>query len=708
MSSKFVIPPALLAKRRPKRVRRRRTGILSPTLSLLAIASAAGLVAWSYTLPAPSETYPLSKTLEAPTQRELVIQTAAGKPFARRGGCLDAPVSRAEVPAHFIDALLAMEDRRFYMHPGFDPIGVARAAVANYNSGRIVQGGSTLTQQLAKISYLSGEKTFNRKLEEAVIVLRLELGLTKDQILERYLSRAYFGEGCYGLRSAARHYFKQPVSDLTLAQSAMLVAMLKSPTALARSAEQLHQRSRLVLQAMVEDGRLSADAMSGTEPAKRRDDRNKEIGAYYADWIADTIEVPEENTSPTLSVRTAFEPKLQRVAEQAVARILKRAGKWRKARQAALVAMRPDGRVVAMVGGTDYGSSQFNRATQAKRQPGSSFKAFVYLAALRAGGQPEMVVSDQPITIGDWSPENYGRNFRGPVSLRQAFSSSINTVAVRLSEAVGREQVADAARDLGISSKLHVDPSIALGTSEVTLLELTSAYAAFAANAYPVKPWGVVGAGSQSSGIGGMPDGAGQWRLTEAATMREFLSATVQQGTGRGARIWYPSFGKTGTSQNYRDAWFIGFAGNLVVGVWVGNDDNKPMARVTGGNLPTMIWSQFMLRAGKNDPEFSTRLPRRIAAFPAKRSASRTYANAGQLHSLLVGTYGYGGGYGTAYAGSYGGYGAGYWRYGARPPMAFGYPRYAQPESRPARQQRVQRPRVRQRSVYRRVFGQEW
>ncbi|MGD9867104.1 MAG: transglycosylase domain-containing protein, partial [Hyphomicrobiales bacterium] len=342
-------------------------------------------------------------------------------------------------------------------------------------------------------------------------------------------------------------------------------------------------------------------------------------GDNYADRIADTVKVPDDGTLTPLPVRTTFNPELQKIAEAAVEKFMAKDGPRRKATQAALVAMHTDGSVLAMVGGVDHGKSQFNRATQAMRQPGSSFKTFVYFAALRVGVRPEMYALDAPIKIGEWMPENYDHGYRGAVSLVQAFAGSINTVAVQLSEAVGRDQVVEAAHDLGIESPLASEPSIALGASEVNLLELTSAYAAFAADAYPIRPWGAMSLGENGEIAGGPPDGAGQWRLDEGATMRQFMSAVVQGGTGRGARLAVPSYGKTGTSQNYRDAWFIGFAGNLVVGVWVGNDDNSPMARVTGGNLPTMIWREFMDKARVTDKQFTPQI-RRVPEFKYEAS----------------------------------------------------------------------------------------
>ncbi len=572
------------------------------------------------TYPPPGTTFPLDATLAPRVERQLVLHGDDGKIFARRGSCVDAPVRIKELPQHVIDAVLAMEDRRFYYHFGIDPQGILRAALNNYQAERIVEGGSTITQQLAKVSYLTSEKTFSRKLKEALLVLRLEMLLSKDQILERYLSVAYFGEGCHGLRAAARHYFKKQVDALTISEAALLVAYLRAPTRLARQHEAAWKRHQLVLEAMVETGSLDAEALKSIERAKIVDSSGR-FGAYYADWVAQTVDKTHGDISKPLKVRTSFNPKLQQLADGAVEHVMKRSAKGRRASQVALVAMRTDGRVVAMVGGRNYRDSQFNRAVQALRQPGSSFKMFVYLAALRAGASPDMYASDEPITIGDWSPQNYGRNYRGSVTLRQAFTSSINTVAVRVSEAVGRQDVITAARDLGITTPLTSTPSIALGASEVNLLQLTSAYAANAANAYPILPWGVAALG-EGEGAGKPPRGSGQWRLLVGPQMRELLAGTVDYGTARAARLPIRAYGKTGTSQDFRDAWFIGFAGNLVVGVWVGNDNNSSMRRVTGGNMPAQIWRKFMSDARRQDPQFKSKLPR-VAAFQSRMRRDR-------------------------------------------------------------------------------------
>ena len=604
-------PPSLLANTR--------LGILSGFANAIAVVSCGilGVVA-SLEVP-PIVRYPIEQTIRPATKRPLVLLTAEGKPFARRGDCMAAPVTIDELPPHFVDALVSMEDRRFYGHLGIDPLGILRAARRNYAAGGTREGGSTITQQLVKMSFLTSARTLERKLEEAMLAMWLELRLTKAQILERYLSSAYFGEGCYGARAAARHFFGKPIGELNLRESALLVALLRSPTQLVNNFGDANQRAMLVVQSMVRDGRLDAARLAALEPAQLDGERSAEIGSDYADWLAETLQkdMADSHSGRPIQVHTTFDSGLQRKAEEAIRSVLDKQGRKQNASQAALVVMRADGRVLAMVGGRERAASQFNRAVQARRQPGSSFKTFVYLAALRAGAQPDTLITDEPISIDGWEPKNFDGEHNGTMALARAFAASVNTVAVKLSESVGREAVIAAARDLGIGSPLAPNPSLALGTSEVSLLEMTSAYAAIAAGAYPVRPWGVAGLDALAAEGGRPPSDAGLWKLEEADELRELLSAVVRGGSGQAARLSIPAYGKTGTSQEHRDAWFVGFAGNLVVGVWVGNDDGAPMKKVTGGGLPAQIWKKFMQGAMKSDPKFERKLPI-IAAFEAR------------------------------------------------------------------------------------------
>jgi penicillin-binding protein 1A len=539
-------------------------------------------------------TAPLSKSLQPIAAPSLTLVSAEGDPIARRGADIREPVRIAELPDHVPAAFIAIEDRRFHDHLGISIRGIARAAWRNLGAGGVKEGGSTITQQLAKISFLSAERTASRKAQEVLIAFWLEAWLSKEEILERYLSNVYLGDNVYGLRAASHHYFSVPPEKLTVPQAAMLAGMVKAPSRLAptKNLKAARTRAKVVIHAMVRDGTLTEREARRLKPAKLKIERVKSVptGTYFADWVLPMARARGEAGYGDQQVQTTLETRLQALALRSV----RRAGLGKA--QVALVAMRPDGRVVAMVGGKDYARSPFNRATQARRQPGSTFKLFVYLAAMRAGMTPDSPIEDRPLRVGTWQPKNYGERYRGTLTLRDAFALSSNVAAVRLSERVGRQNVIRAAQDLGITSPLADNPSLALGTSGVTLLEMTAAYAAIAADAYPVRargldeqdrPWWkrMWSAAAGTSGDASFGE------------MRDLLSAVVQRGTGRSAALGVPVFGKTGTSQDYRDAVFIGFTEDLVVGVWVGNDDNSPLGQVAGGGLPARIWRDFMSRA---------------------------------------------------------------------------------------------------------------
>lgn len=540
-------------------------------------------------------TAPLSKSLQPIAAPSLTLVSVEGEPIARRGADIREPVRVATLPKHVPAAFIAIEDKRFHDHLGISVRGIARAAWRNLGAGGVREGGSTITQQLAKISFLSADRTAARKAQEVLIAFWLEAWLTKEEILERYLSNVYLGDNTYGLRAASWHYFSVPPEKLSVPQAAMLAGMVKAPSRLAptRNYKQARQRGRLVIAAMIEQGFLTQREARRLKPARLRVEREKVVptGTYFADWVLPMARARGEVGYGEQEVETTLESRLQKLALATV----RRAGLGRA--QVALVAMRPDGRVVAMVGGKDYARSPFNRATQARRQPGSAFKLFVYLAALRAGMTPDTPVADTPLRIGDWQPKNYGDRYRGTLTLRDALALSSNVAAVRLSERVGRQNVIRAARDLGVRSPLADNPSLALGTSGVTLLELTSAYAAVAAGAYPIQPRGL--------GEEDRPWWQRMWNKAAGTSgdpafdeLRDMLGAVVSQGTGRGAALAVPAFGKTGTTQDSRDALFIGFAQDLVVGVWVGNDDNSPLAgQIAGGGLPARIWRDFMTQA---------------------------------------------------------------------------------------------------------------
>jgi penicillin-binding protein 1A len=551
-------------------------------------------------------TAPLSRALEPLQDPALLLLSDDGHPIALRGAIKEAPVDVTKLNPLTPAAFVAIEDRRFYRHWGIDPRGIGRALLADLRGGGVRQGGSTITQQLAKTSFLSGDRTVKRKAQEVIIAFWLEAWLTKQEILSRYLSSVYFGDGVYGLRAAAHHYFRRDPENLSLAQSAMLAGMVQAPSRLAPTQHlaAAQKRSRLVLAAMADTGAISAARASSTVLARPVAQEAKlPAGTYFADWVAPSAAGAFESDFGQVKVRTTLDRDLQRLAVRAIGRAPIGSA------QAALVAMRPDGRVVAMVGGKNYAESPFNRVTQARRQPGSAFKLFVYLAALRAGWTPDSIIEDRPITIGGWTPVNSDGVYRGPITLREAFARSSNAATVRLSQQVGRANVIRAARDLGITTPLPDRPSLALGTAGVSLLELTSAYAAVASGRYPIVPRGL----PDEQPVEGLKaffrsDGALE-RNRDWAPMLDLLYAAANNGTGRRAALAVPTFGKTGTTQENRDAVFIGFAGDLVVGVWVGRDDNKSLGKVSGGTVPADIWRSFMTSALAIDHDRGPPLP---------------------------------------------------------------------------------------------------
>jgi len=551
-------------------------------------------------------TAPLSRALEPLPDPALLLESSDGRPIALRGAIKESPVDVARLNPLTPAAFVAIEDRRFYRHWGIDPRGMARAFVADMRGGGVRQGGSTITQQLAKTSFLSGDRTIKRKAQEIIIAFWLEAWLSKQEILSRYLSSVYFGDGVYGLRAASHHYFHREPERLSLAQSAMLAGLVQAPSRLAPTAHlaAAQKRSRLVLHAMADTGVISPRRAGDAGLARPVTQEAKlPAGTYFADWVAPSAAKAFESDFGRVEVRTTLDRGLQRLAERAVARASIGDA------QAALVAMRPDGRVVAMVGGKSYGQSPFNRVTQARRQPGSAFKLFVYLAALRAGWTPDSMIDDSPVTIEGWTPLNSDRVYRGRITLREAFARSSNAATVRLSQSVGRANVIRAARDLGITTPLPDKPSLALGTAGVSLLELTSAYAAIASGHYPIGARGLPDE-QPPEGLSAFFRSAGSLdRQRDWAPMLDLLYAAANNGTGRRAALNVPTFGKTGTTQENRDALFVGFAGDLVVGVWVGRDDNKSLGKVSGGTVPAEIWRSFMSTALSIDRSRGPNLP---------------------------------------------------------------------------------------------------
>jgi penicillin-binding protein 1A len=538
-------------------------------------------------------TAPLSKSLKPIAPAQITLLASDGTPIARNGANIEEPVRIAELPDHVPQAFLAIEDRRFYSHWGIDPQGLARAAWVNLTSGR-TEGGSTITQQLAKFTFLTPEQSLTRKGREALIAFWLEAWLTKDEILERYLSNAYFGDNAYGLRAAALHYFSREPEDLTTAQAAMLAGLMKAPSRLAPTSnyEGAEARMRTVLGAMAAAGYMTAeDARAVDAPRlKLRSRQNLPTGTYFADWALPQARALSEGGYVRETFTTTLDQRLQEAARRAIAR-----APLGKA-QVALVAMREDGSVVAMVGGRNYAASPFNRATQARRQPGSTFKLFVYAAAMRDGWEWDDRIDNTEITEGPYRPRNAAGRYSPTISLADAFARSSNVAAVRLFQEVGSEKVIRMARDLGVKSPLtEGDPSMALGTSTMTLLELTGAYAGIAANRFPAVASAFTP--SEQSWFQRLTDRRKSLSSRQHEDMERMLRQAINSGTGRAAMLRQANYGKTGTTQDNRDALFVGYAGGLVVGVWVGNDDNSPLGSVSGGTVPARIWKDFMQQA---------------------------------------------------------------------------------------------------------------
>lgn len=547
--------------------------------------------------------FPSTNSLAA--QPVIIVHAADDQPLFGQGAFRLEPIDAKDMPQKLVNAVLSIEDRGFYQHGALDLPSMLRALVENLRAGKIVAGGSTITQQLVKMRLLGPQRTYRRKLEEAAIATWLQFHLTKDQILTSYLNNVYLGSGATGFPAAAKLYFNKKVDDLTLPEAAMLAGMINAPSQddPLINLQAARNRAGTVLDAMVANGKLSAeDALAAKlHPATPGPvEISPPSTGWFADWVYDQAAKAAPNVDGAIEVHTTLDVRMQDLAANIVKSTLAAYGQEKRATQAALVAMRPDGAVVAMVGGRNYGESKYNRAVQAMRQPGSAFKLFDYYAALRQGFSPDDEILDEPVDIKGWDPENYGRRHHGRVTLADAFAHSLNDAAVRLSQQVGIDQVIAAARDLGLRAPLRNQPSLALGTSEVSLLDLTSAYAAVRAGVAPLQPWGITSVrmpGAAHAVSVGRPDQTQHSLGQHQQQLITLLQGVVQHGTGRAAKLPGFAAGKTGTSQDYRDAWFIGFNDSLVVGVWVGNDDHSPMRGVVGGSLPAMIWKAFMEQA---------------------------------------------------------------------------------------------------------------
>ena len=542
-------------------------------------------------------------------RHSITVLASDGSVISRYGEKKGKAVMISDLPSDLIYAVLATEDRRFYSHPGIDIIGIFRAIAINISKGRLVQGGSTITQQLAKNLFLSHERTIKRKIQEAMLALWLEWHLSKDEILSAYLNRVYLGSGVYGVDAASKLYFGKKIQDINLREAAVLAGLLKAPSRYSplSNPDLALDRSDVVLEAMVDAGYITKSDIEKTgrtlpKPLAARA-KSKNI-KYFSDWVLNGLDDLVGTPDMDLTIETTLDPKLQESAERALLKRLNSVGKSRNISQGAVLVMRPDGAVLAMIGGKNYSQSQFNRATQAFRPPGSAFKPIVYVTALEKGWRPDSKILDAPLTQGEYRPKNFaGKYFYGKVTLEEALAKSMNTATVRLMQEIGVASVIHTAKEMGIYSRLEPDLSLALGSSGVSMLEMATAYSTFANGGFSAFPYAITQIKNSDGRViyNKKPNIRRRQVLSRSSVIDigRMMQKVIDNGTGKQARLPFPASGKTGTSQDYRDAWFIGYTPEMVAAVWLGNDDNSPMKKVTGGSFPARIWRDVML-SGRN------------------------------------------------------------------------------------------------------------
>lgn len=600
-----------MATEAPKRSRFKRTlvtifkvGLYGSLLGLIALVVAVGIA-----------------MSQLPTYQELVrrdnlgqmirVRAADGSTLVSLGPSFGRWLTSDQIPVIMKKAMIAVEDRRFHYHPGVDPVGILRGIQVSFQRDDKVRGVSTISQQLARNIFLTSDRSYGRKVREGILALALERKFSKEQILELYLNRVYFGGGAYGIDAASRRFFGHSADTLSLAEAAIIAGLVKAPSNYSPTADAEAARSRasVVIELMRKNGEITSSEAFAAEPADVRivPTPKQNSVRYFTDWVLPQLDtLIEENIEP-IEVWTTLDPNMQRLADQVIN------ANTPKGAQGALVALDRDGSVRAMVGGRDYVQSIYNRATQANRQPGSAFKLFVYLSALEFGYKPDSMVEDKPITIGGWSPRNSNRGFAGAIPLRQAFAQSINTVSAQLAQEVGFRTVADMAQRFGITTKVSTHPSIALGSSEVRLIDMTRAFAAVAAKGVAAVPYGIRRVTTAEGELLYQHETNENRVLVAphvAAQMTDLLQAAVLTGTGRAAQIGRPVAGKTGTTSSNKDGWFLGFSSGLTTGVWMGRDDNKAIPGLQGGRAPAQAFHDFMIRAVASRPieQFETQV----------------------------------------------------------------------------------------------------
>lgn len=524
------------------------------------------------------------------------------RPMASFGDNVGSEVEFYELPVHLVNAVVATEDRRFFDHKGVDIIGILRAFYVNQKAGRIVQGGSTITQQLAKMLFLSPTKSFKRKIQEILLAVQLEYSFSKERILTLYLNRAYFGSGNYGVRDAAKFYFGKDVTQINLNECAMLAGLLKAPSKLSPKNDKkaAQERANVVLQNMIDAGFLNENHIAEIDQDVAYERYNLQK-FYFADFIKDQYKdylSGGDVNQKVIAVQTTLDKKIQDGLEDALEGFITKNAVQLQMAQVAAVVMKKDGAIVAMSGGKDYKTSQYNRALYAKRQSGSAFKTFVYLTAFEKGYTPDDKFDDAKIDVASWVPKNYNNQYYGTVTLKEAFAKSLNSVAVQLAYQLNRDDIILTAQRLGILSEIDRDDlTIVLGTTQISLFELTASYATIANDGFAVIPYGILEIKNDQDHVLYKRSGSGLGRVISKeahAYMKEVMRQVVQNGTGKNADIAHNIYGKTGTSQDFRDAWFIGFNDEYVIGVWIGNDDNSPTNKITGGSLPAKLFADIM------------------------------------------------------------------------------------------------------------------
>lgn len=593
---------------RPRSPWRRRLSLALKLLVVAALLALAALITAVYVTRAQLPSFEQLKS--SPNGQMIRVHAADGTVIVSMGPSYGDWLSYDRIPKVMRDATIAVEDRRFNSHIGVDPIGVARSVQVRLSRGRWMQGGSTITQQLARNVFLNNQKKFGRKFREWILALAMERKFSKDEILELYLNKVYYGGGAYGIDAASRKFFGHGADHLSLPEAAIIAGLVKAPSNYSPTADAAAAvgRASVVLQAMQDNGMISAGEATAADPksvALAPEPKQNSV-RYFTDWALPQLELLIDETEKPLEVWTTLDLNMQRDADAAV-----RANAPNGA-QGALVALDRDGAVRAMVGGKDYVSSIYNRATQAERQPGSAFKLFVYLAALEAGKTPESTEIDEPVTIDGWSPRNDSRRNSGQVTLRTAFAYSLNTIAAKLGQQVGFATVADMARRFGITTTVNTHPSMVLGTSDVRLIDMTRAFASVANQGVAVTPYGILKVTANNEVIYQHQVDRSRVLVAPqvAAQMIDLLQTAVNTGTGRAAQIGRPVAGKTGTTSSSKDGWFLGFSSGLTTGVWMGRDDAKPIAGLHGGTAPARAWHDFMIKAVANRPieQFETQV----------------------------------------------------------------------------------------------------